>query len=141
MSCKNFYFYLFLGFKITWDLGKSIMKKLFHSSILVTLFLSGCSIYHAPWDENPYAKAPVSKEARVYQQKEQFVNKEFVNAPVLKNENKVIQNKKVETKKATVLKEKVITVKKPVKNEVPNVSKNVVTDSPVKKEVLIIPIE
>lgn len=118
------------------------MKKLICAIVVsVISATSGCSIYHGPWDSDKYKNAPVYKETKVYHSSAPVVNKNVETAPVFKNENKVIEKKPIATKKATVLKEKVVTVKKPVKNEVPNVSKNVITNVPVKKEVLIIPIE
>ncbi len=118
------------------------MKKLICAIVVsVISATSGCSMYHAPWDSDQYKNAPIYKETKVYHSSAPVVNKNVGTAPVLKNENKSIDKKQVVTKKATVLKEKVVTLKKPVRNEVPNVSKNVITNVPVKKEVLIIPIE
>lgn len=116
------------------------MRKLLGCMVIFIFFVtSGCAIYHAPWEESntSYEKAPVYKETRVYQKSAVEVN--AVKAPVLVNENKKVQ-KTIKTKKATVLKEKVITIKAPV-NTVPNVSSNVITNVPIKKEILIIPIE
>lgn len=116
------------------------MRKLLgFLAVSILLLTSGCAVYHAPWNESntSYEKAPVYKETKVYQRSADEVN--AIKAPVLVNENKSVK-KTVQTKKATVLKEKVIRVNAPV-NTVPNVSSNVITNVPIKKEVLIIPIE
>lgn len=118
------------------------MKKLIYAIVLSTIaVISGCSMYHAPWDSNPYEKTPVYKEDKVYHSSTPVVNVKPATAPVFKNENKVVNNKVNGTKKATVLKEKIIQVNSVAKNEVPNISSNVITNTPIKKEVLIIPIE
>jgi hypothetical protein len=118
------------------------MKKLICAIVVSVISItSGCSIYHAPWDRDQSKNVPVYKETKVYHSSAPVVNKNVAPAPVFKNENQIVEKKPVATKKAVVLKEKVITVKRPVKDEAINVTKNVVTDIPVKKEVLIIPIE
>lgn len=113
------------------------MRKLLKvMAIFIFAITSGCSVYHAPWDNSKdvYKKAPVYKETKVYQK-----GPYDVKAPVLINENKEV-SKPVKTKPAKVLKEKVINVNA-VSNTVPNVSSSVVKKGPIKKEVLIIPIE
>jgi len=127
------------------------MKKLIYATVIsVVSVLSGCSMYSAPWAENPYKAAPINKEARVYQPSQTPVNqnvggfKTVKKAPVLdakSNTNKSIQATVTPTKKASIVKEKVIVVAKPVNNTVPNVTSQLVVEKPINKEVMIIPIE
>lgn len=118
------------------------MKKSIYAIIASAVtVISGCSLYSAPWDNNPYEKAPVYKEAKIYQTSPSVVNTEK-KAPVLDaktNTNKTI--KSTPTKKASVMKEKVIAMPVPTGNKIPDVSSQVVVERPVKREVMIIPIE
>lgn len=118
------------------------MKKLIYATVLFAVsVISGCTVYHGPWDSKTYEKAPVYKEDKVYHSTAPLVNVKTTPAPVFKNENKTVTAKTTNTKSATVLKEKVINVNRVSKNEVPNISSSVITNTPIKKEVLIIPIE
>ena len=123
------------------------MKKLVNA-VVVSLIatLSGCSMYTAPWDDTSYQKAPVYKEARVYQKAPAPVNSAIVvkKAPVLNaetNTNKRVASNVAATKKATVMKEKVINVSR-TESSVPDVTRSVsVVEKPIEKSVMIIPIE
>lgn len=127
--------------------GEIIMKKLVNA-VVVSLIatLSGCSMYTAPWDDTSYQKAPVYKEARVYQKAPAPVNSAVVvkKAPVLNaetNTNKRVASNVAATKKATVMKEKVINVSR-TESSVPDVTRAVsVVERPIEKSVMIIPIE
>ena len=134
VRCKN------LGF------GEIIMKKLVNAVLVsVIATLSGCSMYTAPWDDASYQKAPVYKEARVYQKAPAPVNSAVVvkKAPVLNaetNTNKRVTSN-VAAAKAPVMKEKVINVSR-TESSVPNVTRAVsVVERPIEKNVMIIPIE
>lgn len=123
------------------------MKTLVNA-VLVTVMatLSGCSMYTAPWDDASYQKAPVYKEAKVYQKAPAPVNSVVVvkKAPVLNaetNTNARVKSKETTAKKATVVKEKVINVAR-TGSSVPDVTRAVtVVEKPIEKSVMIIPIE
>lgn len=117
-------------------------KSIYAIAASMALLLSGCSLYTAPWEEPAYQKAPAVKEAKVYQ-----VNQPIVNtvkpAPVLDSSTNV--NKKAvkkQVKQASLVKEKVINVPVPKKNEVPKVTETInIVEKPVEKSVMLIPIE
>lgn len=119
-------------------------KSIYAIAASIATLLSGCSLYTAPWDQAAYEKAPVVKEAQVYQQPVPSVNAVNVKkAPVLDSKTNV--NNKVQTKQmkqASVVKEKVINVPTPKKNSVPKVTESIkIVEKPVEKSVMLIPIE